>query len=114
MGASGHPEQMGKAEGELGQALRQLFALAENYPDLKAQASFQQLQSRISSLESEIADRREFYNDSVNTYNIRIASFPDMIPAGFMGLKSREMFQVAEQDRQDPKIQFRFPKSEPA
>jgi LemA protein len=78
--------------------------LAENYPDLKAQASFQQLQGRVSSLESEIADRREFYNDSVNTYNIRIASIPDMFVANTMNLSPRVMFQVADEDRQDVKI----------
>lgn len=103
MGAQG-PAQIGRAEGELSSALKQLFALAENYPDLKAQASFQQLQGRVSALESEIADRREFYNDSVNTYNIRIASIPDMFVARAMNLQPREMFQVSAEDRQDVKI----------
>ncbi len=109
MGAAGHPEQMGRAEGELRGALKQLFALAENYPDLKAQASFQQLQNRISGLESEIADRREFYNDSVNRYNVRIASLPDLFIAGMMALQPREMFRVSEEDRKDVKIKFKFP-----
>jgi len=110
MAAGGHPAAMGKAEGDLGGALRQLFALAENYPDLKAQASFQQLQNRVSGLESEIADRREFYNESVNNYNIRIASIPDLFVARMMNLQPREMFQVAPADREDVKIDFQFPK----
>jgi LemA protein len=101
------PAQKGQAEGALQGALRQLFALAENYPDLKAQASFQQLQTRVSALESQIADRREFYNDSVNTYNIRIASIPDMFVAAPMGLTPREMFKVADTDKEDVKISFK-------
>jgi LemA protein len=62
-------ESRAKAEGELSFGLTKLFALSENYPDLKSQNNFQQLQSRISGLESQIADRREFYNDSVNILN---------------------------------------------
>ena len=106
MSAQG-PEAKGAASGELSGALRQLFALSENYPDLKAQASFQQLQGRVSQLESDIADRREFYNDSVNTYNIRIASIPDVFIAGFMRLVPHEMFKVADEDKQDVKVEFK-------
>jgi LemA protein len=101
---------MGAPESELHQSLRQLFALAENYPDLKAQSGFAQLQTRISGIESEIADRREFYNDSVNTYNIRIASIPDMFVASLMGLSPREMFKVADSDREDVAVEFQTPK----
>ena len=75
-----------EAEGQLGAGLRRLFAVAENYPELKSQASFQQLQGRISDLESQLADRREFYNESVNNYNIRIQSLPDSFVASFMNL----------------------------
>jgi LemA protein len=100
------PARKGQAEGEMQGALRQLFALAENYPNLKAQDSFRQLQERVSALESQIADRREFYNDSVNTYNIRIASIPDMFVAGPMGLGAREMFKVDAADRKDVTIDF--------
>ncbi|MFA5975654.1 MAG: LemA family protein [Elusimicrobiota bacterium] len=101
------PAAIGQAEGILQGAMRQLFALAENYPNLKAQTSFQQLQERVSALESQIADRREFYNDSVNTYNIRIATLPDVFIARSIGLTAREMFQVAEGDREDVKISFK-------
>lgn len=87
-------------------ALKSLFAVAENYPDLKANQNFLQLQNRISGIENEIADRREFYNDSVNTYNIRIASFPDMILANMMKLIPEEMFQIAASDREDVEVKF--------
>lgn len=98
-----------KKEGELTGLLHKLFALAENYPDLKAQSNFQHLQTRISGLENEIADRREFYNDSVNNYNIRIESFPDSILAGWMKLAAREMFKISEADRRDVAIEFNMP-----
>ncbi len=87
-------------------ALKSLFAVAENYPNLKANENFMQLQSRISGIENEIADRREFYNDSVNQYNIRIQSIPDVIVARMMGYSDEEMFEVAEVDKQDVEITF--------
>lgn len=98
--------QKAEADGVMGQALKSLFAVAENYPNLKANESFLQLQGRISGLENEIADRREFYNDSVNTYNIRIQSIPDVIVARMLGLQAEEMFKVTEQDRQDVAVNF--------
>ena len=106
MSAQG-PLAIGQAEGVLQTSMRQLFALAENYPDLKAQSSFQQMQERISALESQIADRREFYNDSVNTYNIRIASLPDAVVANMLHMQPREMFKVEAVDREDVKISFK-------
>jgi LemA protein len=81
-------------------ALRSLFAVAENYPDLKANQNFLALQNRISELEERIADRREFFNDDVNTYNTRIAQLPEVFLARVMGLKPRQLFQANEQDRQ--------------
>jgi len=98
-----------QAEGGLSRSLRSLFAVAENYPDLKANQNFTQLQQRVSYLESQIADRREFYNDSVNTYNIRINEFPDLIVAAKMHLQPREMFKVTEEDKKDVEIKFNFP-----
>ena len=97
-------------EGELTKALRQLFAVAENYPDLKANQNFLQLQQRISYLESQIADRREFYNDSVNNYNIRIHQIPDMWVASMLNMKDRELFKVSEEEKKDVEIKFDFPK----
>ncbi|HAM36097.1 MAG TPA: LemA family protein [Elusimicrobia bacterium] len=96
-------------EAELSAGLRRIFALAEAYPNLKAQASFQQLQGRISDLESQIADRREFHNESVNNYNIRIQSLPDSFVASFMSLMPREMFKIMPTDRQDAGMNFNQP-----
>ena len=100
------PEQAGAAEGMLTQALRGLFAVAENYPQLKANENFLKLQNRISELEERIADRREFFNDDVNTYNTRIGQIPDVFVASFMGLKRREMFQVSEEDKKQVEVNF--------
>lgn len=99
-----------KAEGELQKTLKTLFAVAENYPDLKANQNFMQLQQRASHLESQIADRREFYNDSVNNYNIRINQLPDMFVAQMLQMKAKEMFKVSEEDSKDVDIKFSFPK----
>ena len=87
-------------------ALRGLFAVAENYPQLKANDNFLKLQNRISELEERIADRREFFNDDVNTYNTRIGQIPDVFIASFMGLKPREMFQVSDADRRQVEVSF--------
>src|SRR5262249_32485419 len=91
-----------KAEADLltSGALRGLFAVAENYPQLKANDNFLRLQNRISELEEKIADRREFFNDDVNTYNTRIGQFPEVFLAGIMNLKPRELFRVSDSDRQ--------------
>ena len=96
-------------EGQLSQALSSVFALAENYPELKSQELFSQLHTRISELESSISGRREFYNESVNAYNIRIESFPDQIVANFMNLTQEEMFKVAESEKIDPGINISQP-----
>ena len=87
-------------------ALKSLFAVSENYPDLKANNNFMQLQKRISELEEKIADRREFFNDDVNTYNIRIQQVPDVFIAGMMHLQRRDLFKVTEEDRQDVDVKM--------
>ena len=87
-------------------ALRGLFAVAENYPQLKANDNFLKLQTRITELEERIADRREFFNDDVNTYNTRIGQIPDVFVASFMGLKPREMFKVSDEDKRQVEIKF--------
>lgn len=94
------------AEGELAKGFKTLFAVAENYPDLKANQSFVQLQQRISYLESQIADRREFFNDSVNNYNIRISQIPDMFVANMLQMKPKEMFNALEEEKKDVDIKF--------
>jgi LemA protein len=92
-------------------ALRGLFAVAENYPQLKANENFLKLQNRISELEERIADRREFFNDDVNTYNTRIRQIPDVFLANFMGLKPREMFKVSDEDRRQVEVKLTEQKS---
>src|SRR5256885_5505847 len=87
-------------------ALRGLFAVAENYPQLKANDNFLRLQNRISELEERIADRREFFNDDVNTYNTRINQIPEVFLASFMGLKPREMFKASDEDRRQIEVKF--------
>jgi LemA protein len=99
-----------RKEGELNGLLKNLFAVAENYPDLKANQNFNQLQQRVSYLESQIADRREFYNDSVNNYNVRIHQIPDMFVAGILHMTDKELFKVSEEDKKDVEIKFNFPK----
>lgn len=89
-----------------GAAIRGFFAVAEAYPELKSDQGFLKLQANISSLEGQIADRREFYNDAVNTFNTRIAQFPDSVFAGLLGYTRREYFRVAEADKEDVKVQF--------
>ncbi len=99
-------DQKAEASANLTSAIGRLIATAENYPELKANNNFMQLQSRITELESEIADRREFYNDSVNTFNTRLQEMPDAILARNMGLAPRGMYQVAEEDKAPVKIAF--------
>jgi len=103
---AGSVKEKAAADGAMTAALKTLFAVAENYPQLKANESFIQFQNRISGIESQIADRREFYNDSVNTFNIRIEQIPHVFVAGLMHLTRRELFEVAEADRQDVEIKF--------
>jgi LemA protein len=98
--------QKALADLKLATALRGLFAVAENYPQLKANENFLELQNRISELEDRIADRREFFNDDVNTYNIRIGQIPDVFIASFMNLKPRQMFQVSDDDRRQVEVKF--------
>ncbi len=100
--------QRAEAEGMITQALGKLFAVAEAYPDLKANQSFIQLQNRISDLENQIADRREFYNDVVTTYNTRIESLPDRFIADGMSLSPAEWFKATDGDREDVKIEFKL------
>jgi len=95
-----------EAEGMLSGALKSLFAVAENYPKLQANENFKHLQDRISILENEIADKREYYNDNVNTFNIKIKQFPDMLIAGMLSLKEKDLFQVQSAETKPVKVKF--------
>jgi LemA protein len=108
LGANG-PADRAAAGAEMSSALKSLFALAESYPDLKANANFTQLQARITALESEIADRREFYNDSVAIYNARLEQVPDVFFARALGYQPRAMYKVAPAETAPPDIRFDLP-----
>ena len=105
---SGDVKAVGQAETNLRLGLGKLFAVAEAYPDLKTNQSFQQLQARISGLENSIADRREFYNESVNNNNVRIEQFPDVIIARFFGFKEAQLLQFGEDEKKDVDVKSLF------
>jgi LemA protein len=86
--------------------LKTVFAVAENYPNLKAGENFLKLQQRITGLENELADRREFYNDSVTIYNTRIQSIPDLLVAKMLHLKSVDLFKATDEDKRYIEINF--------
>ena len=98
--------QKAQADALLTGALRSFFVVAERYPQLKANQNFLALQNRISELEERIADRREFFNDDVNTYNTRIGQIPAVFVASFMNLKPRDMFKVSDEDRRLVDVKF--------
>jgi LemA protein len=93
-------ESKAEATAESASVLRQLFAVAERYPELKADSQFAHLRERISQLETRIADRRETYNDVVNTHNVRIAQLPDMLLARPMGYGSLPLFEAKPGEQQ--------------
>ncbi len=95
-----------KADGELTNALNKLFALAESYPDLKANDGFNKLQDELSSIEEKIGYARQFYNDSVLKYNNKIDMFPSNLVASMFGFKKRQFFEAAAAERENVKVQF--------
>ena len=94
------------ASNQISTALKSIFAVAENYPDLKADNNFMQLQQAITGIESQIADSREYYNDAVNSFNIRIQQIPYNIFAGMLHYTPQPLFKASEEEKQDVKIQF--------
>jgi len=99
---------LSQAETSLKLGLSKLFALSENYPDLKANASFQQLQNRISELENTIADRRELYNNSVNINNTRIEQVPDVFVARAFHFVAFDLLKISEEEAQDISVNKQF------
>ncbi|MBV1790089.1 LemA family protein [Marinobacterium sp. D7] len=104
----GDIKALGQAESQLRLGLGNLFAVAEAYPELTASESFHHLHNRISGLESAIADRREYYNDSVNLYNIRIEQFPDLIIARRMGFAAATLLEFDDAEKADVDMQKLF------
>ncbi|MGB1187722.1 MAG: LemA family protein [Cycloclasticus pugetii] len=99
---------LGKAETQMRQGLMNLFAVAEAYPELKANESFKELQNRISQLENNIADRREFYNESVNLNNVRIEQFPDVLIAKFFNFNDFDLLDFEASQTADVNVKKLF------
>jgi LemA protein len=95
---------LGAAEGRLRQGLLSLFASAEDYPELKANESFHNLEARISGLENAIADRREFYNEVANNNNVRLEQFPDIIVARLFAFETADLLEFSEEEKADPNL----------
>jgi LemA protein len=99
---------LGQAEGALRLGLGNLFAVAEAYPDLKTNETFQHLQKRVTELENAIADRREFYNESVNVNNVRVEQFPDNVVAGMFGFRLAQLLEFQAGERADVDVKKLF------
>ena len=106
MAAPSGSHQQAQAENAISGALRQLFALSEAYPDLKANQNFGQLQEELTSTEDRIAYSRQFFNDSVLKYNSKIQAFPGVILANAMGFKPREYFEADDDSRGPVQVKF--------
>jgi LemA protein len=106
--SSGNVNSVGAAEQELRAGLGGLYAVAERYPDLKANEAFRQLQARISGLETAIADRREIYNDSVNANNVRLQTFPDTLVASFGDFHPGKLLQFSSAEKTDVDVKGLF------
>jgi LemA protein len=100
------PEQTAAAENQLSGALKSLFAVAEAYPDLKANQNFLQLQEELTATEDKVAYARQFYNDSVLTYNTKIQQFPTVILAGMFNFDKRDFFDAEPGDTEPVQVQF--------
>jgi LemA protein len=98
-----------EADGILSSSLNRLFALSENYPKLRADVSYSQLQHRISRLEEMIADRREFYNAAVNAYNIKIEQIPEVFVASRLHYQAKELYLVRPKEVTDVSIKLKIP-----
>jgi len=106
MAASSDPHAQASADNAMTGALRQLFALSEGYPDLKANQGFVSLQEELANTESRIAYARQFYGDAVSTYNTAIQKFPNVVIAGMLGFSEREFFEAEDAARVVPEVKF--------
>ncbi len=103
---AGTVQEQSNAENMLTGALKSLFAVAENYPDLKANENFLMLQEELSGTESKIAYARQFYNDTVMKFNTTIQTFPNNLLAGMLGFNQRDYFEIEEASREAVKVDF--------
>ena len=100
------PAEQAQAENFLTSALRQLFAVAEDYPELRASENFQNLQEQLEETEDKIQVSRQIYNDTVLTYNNRVQQVPTNIVAGIFGFDAREFFEAGGEAQEAPRVQF--------
>ncbi len=102
-------KQAAEADNMLTGALKSLFAVAENYPQLRASENFKQLQDELSDTESKIAYARQFYNSNVMDYNTKLQVFPNVILVGMLGsrFKTAEFFEAGEEERKTPRVDFK-------
>ena len=105
--ANAGPQAQAEAENALTGTLKSLFAVVENYPDLKANQNVLSLQEELTATENKISFARQFYNDSVLTYNNKIQMFPSNILAGMFNFTARQFFEAPEGDREVPKVDLR-------
>ena len=106
VGATGDPTKIGQAENVLSQSLRSLFAVSENYPDLKAISAFTNLQENLTATEDKLEFSRRFYNGNVRDYNTKLQTLPTSLIAGALGFKPFGFFQADEGDRAVPQVSF--------
>ena len=106
MASANTPEDEMKAAGEVTQALGRLFALAESYPDLKANQNFMDLQNKLNEVEEKIRYARQFYNDSVLTYKNKLEMFPSNIVSNMFGFKPEAFFEATEEERKNVQVKF--------
>ena len=106
MASANTPEEEMKASGEVTKALGKLFALAESYPELKANENFLDLQNKLNEVEEKIRYARQFYNDSVLTYKNKIEMFPSNIVANMFGFKPEAFFEATEEERKNVQVKF--------
>lgn len=99
-------EETGKAENALSDTLKSLFAVAENYPQLRASENFQSLQGELTDTENKIEAARRFYNGNVRDFNTKIQIFPNSLVAGMTGSKAFELFQMNESEKEAPQVKF--------
>ena len=110
MGATG-PADASRKEGELSQALGRLFAVSENYPQLKSNENVKMLQEELSATENKIGFARQFYNDIATKFNIALQSFPTNLFAGAFGFQAAELYQIQDADRQVPTVDLSISKT---
>ena len=111
---AGTAAEAAQANNFLTQTLRSLFAVAENYPDLKANQNFLDLQNELSDIEEKIAYARQFYNRNVSVYNTRIQTVPNVVIANMFGFTRFEFFEAPEEAREVPEVSFAPPPAAPA